>query len=181
MILVAAAGVALMALRDTLNWKINTGSPVWDRLKHWADESNVVLGALSTALLICRLRRPRPRRRRLWLLPGTITALAAALVSLQLFAESLAAAVSLWLRSLDPASPQHGEVPFPPVLFEFEVHYLSAWESVAWGVGLPWLVMFLGGRWRPEASWVDRLGRALGVCWIGLFLALQWREAFRLF
>jgi hypothetical protein len=147
-------------------------------LRHWVDQSNFVLGALSTALLVCRLRRPRPRGRRLWLLPGTITALAAALVSLQVFTQSLAGAVSRWLRSLGPQSHPQGSFIYFPLLVSFELFSMSSWEFVAPAVGLTWLVLFLGGRWRGEPSWVDRLGRALGVCWIGLFLALRCREAF---
>jgi hypothetical protein len=33
-----------------------------------------------------------------------------------------------------------------------------------------WAVMAAGGRWRVEASWIDRAGCALGVTWIVLFL-----------
>jgi hypothetical protein len=30
------------------------------------------------------------------------------------------------------------------------------------------------GCWRPERSWIDRLGRALGVYWIGVTLLFGW-------
>ncbi len=33
-------------------------------------------------------------------------------------------------------------------------------------VGGAWLALAMAGRWRPERSWVDRLGRAIGVFWI---------------
>jgi hypothetical protein len=33
-----------------------------------------------------------------------------------------------------------------------------------------WLVLASGRRWGAEPSWIDRLGRLLGACWIGLFL-----------
>jgi hypothetical protein len=33
-----------------------------------------------------------------------------------------------------------------------------------------WAALALGRRWRAEPSWVDRLGRCLGLIWIGLFL-----------
>jgi hypothetical protein len=29
-----------------------------------------------------------------------------------------------------------------------------------------WVTMALGGRWRGESGWVDRLGRLIGVAWI---------------
>jgi hypothetical protein len=35
-----------------------------------------------------------------------------------------------------------------------------------WTVAAIWLLLALSGRWRPEPSWIDRLGRLLGVVWI---------------
>ena len=176
MILVAAVWVASMAIRDTLQWRdFSETSAFADRFVRWAHHWIYVLGALSTAVLICRLRRPRPPRRRLWLLPGTTPALATAVVSLEFLAQAVKSSLAA-RRSLEPL-PSHiyGRGLSSMVLFEFESRYLSILEQVAFCVGLTWLVLFLGGRWRGEPSWVDRLGRALGVCWIGLFLFLRWR------
>ena len=39
-----------------------------------------------------------------------------------------------------------------------------------------WLIMALGGWWRPERSAVDRLGRALGAAWIAVMAARVVRE-----
>ena len=36
-----------------------------------------------------------------------------------------------------------------------------------------WLAQCLGRRWRPEAGWIDRLGRGLGFAWIVSF-AIVW-------
>jgi hypothetical protein len=33
-------------------------------------------------------------------------------------------------------------------------------------VSVSWMTMLVGRRWRAEPSWVDRLGRSLGVFWI---------------
>ena len=33
-------------------------------------------------------------------------------------------------------------------------------------VAAVWTVLALSGRWRPEGSWIDRLGRLLGATWI---------------
>ena len=38
-------------------------------------------------------------------------------------------------------------------------------------VALAWLIMALGGWWRPERSWIDRLGEVLGASWIVMMLA----------
>jgi hypothetical protein len=34
-----------------------------------------------------------------------------------------------------------------------------------------WIAMGVGGRWRPEPTWIDRFGRFLGVSWIVAGLA----------
>ena len=38
--------------------------------------------------------------------------------------------------------------------------------AVGPAVAAAWMVQALAGRWRPERSWVDRLGRVLGAYWI---------------
>ncbi len=35
-----------------------------------------------------------------------------------------------------------------------------------------WLILAFNGRWKSEAGWDDRIGRALGACWIVMPLAL---------
>jgi hypothetical protein len=42
-----------------------------------------------------------------------------------------------------------------------------------WAVAASWIALGIGGRWGPEASWVDRLGRGLGVFWIGAGLVVS--------
>jgi hypothetical protein len=37
---------------------------------------------------------------------------------------------------------------------------------LARAVVVAWVILLLSGRWRSEPSWIDRLGRALGVFWI---------------
>jgi hypothetical protein len=39
-------------------------------------------------------------------------------------------------------------------------------HHAGWAVAVSWLTIALIGRWRPEPSWVDRAGRALGCIWI---------------
>jgi hypothetical protein len=36
-----------------------------------------------------------------------------------------------------------------------------------------WLALLLAGRWRAEPSWVDWLGRTLGLCWIATIPVLR--------
>lgn len=39
-------------------------------------------------------------------------------------------------------------------------------------VGLSWLVLGIRRRWASERSWLDRLGRVIGIFWLGLSLPL---------
>jgi hypothetical protein len=41
-------------------------------------------------------------------------------------------------------------------------------HHAGWAVAVSWLTLALVGRWRPEASWVDRWGRVLGFTWIAI-------------
>jgi hypothetical protein len=40
-------------------------------------------------------------------------------------------------------------------------------------VAIAWAVLWRSGNWRPEPTWIDRLGRALGVIWIGSALLFK--------
>jgi len=44
--------------------------------------------------------------------------------------------------------------------------------SVGIAVFVAWGVLFATGRWRSEASWLDRSGRFLGVYWILLAIVI---------
>jgi hypothetical protein len=73
---------------------------------------------------------------------------------------------------------QPGMVALWAVIFHVALHivFLTAsggygpdlWPEMALGCSvlpIAWGVMKLTGRWRPEPTWIDRLGRVLGVCW----------------
>jgi hypothetical protein len=42
------------------------------------------------------------------------------------------------------------------------------------GVLVAWLVLVLNNMWRPEPSWVDRLGRAMGAFWVATIPVFVW-------
>jgi hypothetical protein len=47
-------------------------------------------------------------------------------------------------------------------------HFLALWPTMVVScciLPLAWGAMKLTKRWMPEPSWIDRLGRVLGVCW----------------
>ena len=51
-----------------------------------------------------------------------------------------------------------------------------AWCRVPPGLAVvgTWVVLKLTGRWQPESSSIDRMGRVLGIGWIGLSVAGIW-------
>lgn len=95
-----------------------------------------IVAYLSFALPLLRLVRPRPAWGPLLAQPGWSACLAA----------GLALPAATWTEQITHES--------------ISVSYVAA------AVGLGWLVQALARRWRPEPSWVDRTGRALGACWL---------------
>jgi hypothetical protein len=117
-----------------------------------------LLAMLSFAVIAIRLIPPRPRRRRLMRQPGMAAAfaVAVALVGIGLFHgitrladirdRPLFAWNSSWVVTCAPAF--------------VGLSIVSAWSTL------------LGARqWRPEPTWIDRLGRIVAATWIlaGLF------------
>jgi len=115
------------------------------------------MAAWSGALLASRLRPPRPRWRRLAGQPGTIAAIATLLVWL------IEAPPIVWLSWYDGRFGWSSPTRLAQVAANSTV-MLGHHAGLA--VAIAWLTLALGGRWRPERSWVDRSGRVLGVAWI---------------
>lgn len=121
------------------------------------------------ALLVLRLRRPRPGWRRLSRQPGAVACAAAT-------AALLAGGVLVLSRYMSMANPMgSNRVNIPLVHMPNEL----AWGSHDWPVlesRIPpavvsaWLVLAFCGRWRAEPSWIDRTGRVFGSFWVGLWM-----------
>jgi hypothetical protein len=101
---------------------------------------------LSLAFLIVRLRRPRPPRRDLVKQPGLVACLGAMVMPVTGFGGLILAAEPLRLSNA----------------------FIFLSTLGASGVVCGWGVLCLNRAWRPEPTWIDRLGRMLGLCWIGL-------------
>jgi hypothetical protein len=127
--------------------------------------------------LLYRSRRPgrtwrfgRVRR------PGSVACLA---VTIVLIFELLHATASLdrWQRRLNVvhrSDLQAVEIRYlsirPRSLRERDDPFFNMLNGMPQYAGLlvagAWLTLLLAGAWRPEPTWVDRAGRALGVFWI---------------
>ncbi len=110
-----------------------------------------VVASLNLSVIPLGLLKPRPRVRRLACRPGWMAACAVALVL------AFELAVVLVLACGDFFGPD----PLPEMLLLFPALVVPAILGA-------WLTLALGRRWRPEPSWIDRLGRALAVCWLVL-------------
>jgi hypothetical protein len=171
MVLTAATAIGLSLVHVALwGYTVSAGlfaRPLWHRSypsKAWMVPiaERVVpflpcLAAWNGAFLITRLRGPRPRWRRLVFQPGFV----AAVVAL-----SILAAESLLLFGSATIDGQFGRSS-PQFIALFVANgVVLVTHHAGWAVAVSWCTLAFAGRWRPEPSWVDRWGRALGCTWI---------------
>lgn len=169
MILTGAVAIGCWAGLQELIWSIAPDDPhpwlLWTRrvrliLVRTAPFASVV----TMALLFLRLLRPRPPAIRLARQPGFIACLAA---SLGLF---VGGSMTFSTVSRNSTAPWRGLFVsdyFPYLLQPFDR------AEAGFAVAATWLVLIVGRRWRPEPSWIDRLGRAVGVYWIMMIPVLR--------
>jgi hypothetical protein len=160
MILVAATAVGLAFARtyfreyfqarplrehDWLRWTIVAGS--LQSINYLP-----VLASWSVAMVVLRLRLPRPRLRSLAVRPGWL-ATCSAVTGMLLGALTLMVkhqkGVGGWLKVELFAYPIGAAV-------------VAAWVNLA-----------ICGRWRPEPEWIDRLGRIVGACWVAMMVLIS--------
>jgi hypothetical protein len=112
-----------------------------------------LLAAWTLAWCIIRLLGPRPRWLRLVRQPGVAVGFA--------FCLSWVVGGLVTLRwGLDT---HHSDPAWIDLAY---VQVSSAAMLCSFGVFVAWAGTALDGRWRPEASWLDRTGRCLGIGWI---------------
>jgi hypothetical protein len=178
LVLAAAIGAGLAANRTSwpglvLRWR---HSPDAHRTIEYGLElvcPYLVTGTL--AALAMRLRGPRPRLLRLLRQPGTV----ACVVALAALLPVLCRMAGPWTGGRFFQFTEHVVGPpggrEHPDVFHGHPRYLSsAWgivfsgNRIGFAVAGAWFALFASGRWRSEASWIDRLGRAMGWAWIVL-------------
>jgi len=171
MVLVSASAVSTLLLRSympgfalQLGYLGSSVSGPWGPWHVYAwlhGPGSCLVVPLTAAVIVARLGRPRPRWSRLACQPGFVACLAVT--------ASLAPGL-LWYATI-----RHRPGFRQPGAFEQTWSIVTHWTDTA--VLGAWLALALARRCRAEASWVDRAGRALGVYWVLLLLALfalQW-------
>lgn len=122
------------------NWTVN------DQILSWllviSSSLKAFLYWIMLATLILRFRRPRPPVPRTMLLPGTVACFG------PICAVLVDAIIAAWSRAMSPITLNL--LTILPALF-----VLGAWAA-----------LYFAGQYSPERSWIDRLGRCLGVLWI---------------
>lgn len=112
-------------------------------------------GTLGT--LVLRLLPPRPALRRLARQPGFV-ACATFLTIAGLASLAVLATLGFRGRFSHPTNRD--------LIGYYSIATLLVAQLGGWSVAAGWFVLRLSDRYRPEASWVDRLGRAFGFYWI---------------
>jgi hypothetical protein len=126
------------------------------------------LAALTLAVLAFAALSRHDVRRQAFRGPGVAACVACVVAFCVAAVETPRMLVTSW-----PNEFQH-----PPEFFQ--LHWLDWWlftwftlpKRAGESVALIWLVLVLSGRWTAERGWLDRLGRLLGLCWIGMALLM---------
>ena len=170
MILVTASAVAMVILRPYMPGHLRILQVVpsittdrWGLLAGWmwlAGPGSCVVVPWMAALIVLRLRPPRPARPRLADQPGFVACVAV-------------------MASIVPAIAWFAAIRHRPG-FQRESGFEQGWQIVtsysATAVVGSWIALGLTRRWRPEPSWIDRMGRASGAYWV--LTLLTWWAAF---
>jgi hypothetical protein len=172
MILIAAMAIALVPIRLFLweNWHFpeeHTVPEIW-RTGLEINVSLVPLAvSLSMALWLLALKKPRPSLRRVFRKPG----IAACTVTLVYFIlSSLGYLIFLsFSHALDRGTFNDPASAMLWIRIGMQPIFLAGGA-----VASLWTVMWLGGTWHAERSWIDRAGRVLGVFWITNSVFFGW-------
>ncbi|AGA28431.1 hypothetical protein [Singulisphaera acidiphila] len=175
MVLIAATAVGFASYRVCKDsWAGLGGIPLFRNSNTWliaflyraTTWASLWLVPWTVALLLLSLRRPRAPLRLLARQPGFVATVASTL----LFALG-AAEIFLVLAVRYLPTWRLGFLAFfLRPLFLHCAFDLQLPTLMGAAVAGSWLVLFLNGRWRPGRNWLDGLGRALGYCWVALFL-----------
>jgi hypothetical protein len=166
MILIGTTGCGL-AWTAGISRKLN-GLPMldgsWDKTWEWVAVITALgmpcLIAWTLTLPILRMLKPRPSCRRTASQPGMTACLSASLGLMALALVFAGVLVSSSIRGKLPGQFWDG---LAAGLAEW---MLMTAPLVGFGVAVAWALLAVQGRWRCEAGWIDRAGRAVGISWL---------------
>jgi hypothetical protein len=135
--------------------------------REWAYACVPSLLAVTSLLWPLRLMPPRPRLPRCARSPGLVPASVAIIALLIALAKVLLGLPAF--RHMG-GFPGVGTVDLGELV---SLRVVAAKDMMGPAIAVSWLILWLGGGWRPERSWIDRTGRAFGVLWIA-FGIVNW-------
>jgi hypothetical protein len=124
------------------------------------------LVVLSAALWPLRFTGPVRRYRRIARLPGLTVSYAAWVAMVFALVRSVFDS-RIWLRNTH--FPDVGVLSVGDTLV---LRVVAMKDFIGPAVAVTWLLLWLGGGWRAEPAWLDRLGRLLGIFWVAFGFAL---------
>lgn len=161
LIATAASGLSLCREFDRRLTSLQWGARSERRYRVVATAPLLASGSLG--VLIVRLRKPRPSRRRIVRQPGSF----AAIVAVGLIALRIPILAATRLVVLGGSAG-------------VTAWWVAATRDLASQIGLAilvgWFALAAGGLWRAEPNWIDRTGRLVALGWITLFLAIGWQN-----
>jgi hypothetical protein len=172
MVLIAATGVALVPIRLFL-WENLHALERWSgsEIMRMGLEANLVLVppalALTLALWLLRLKRPRPTCRRMFRQPGLAAGTATLLYALVVL-------ISFLLYIYVNSDFAHFAFRSPDEMNLWTRIGMVPMFMSGGAVAAVWIVMRLSGAWRAEPSWIDRAGRGLGIYWVTISVLFGW-------
>jgi hypothetical protein len=142
------------------------GRPFKERTSYWLGHipywSGPCLSSLTLAVTALGFHRPRPRWRRLVRTPGMVAGLA---VALALVVKAIQGLLFLNLSGT-PLFLLNPGWKGPWVNFWITLPGLAGYTVAA-----SWIILALGGRWSAGSNAQERLGRAVGWCWVAIALS----------
>jgi hypothetical protein len=176
MVLVLAFGPVFLILRDRYEFYRAPSSPaVYRTVGAILAVVNAILMGLTLAFTAFVLKGPRARLRVVLRRPGPAACVAACAAMIVMSTRMSVKSYAMF------AMGGMGEMGG-----SFEARFVYPWlvtEHVRIGVAVlgAWLALLMTRGWRPEPSWLDTGGRALGWGWLSLALfhvLLPWIEPF---
>ena len=165
LILVGAVALAFAVMRTDYLWpdfseKLVAYSDYLNNIHHLIFFMFPGLVSLSVAILILRLRKPRPVLRRLTRQPGWVACTVTVIV-LGIRTANLSSVAGVLILDLKGNSFWGW---FLDVAMADDIKLVPS--DIGCAVAAAWTIQKIGGRWRLEPCWIDRAGRVLGTLWI---------------